>query len=228
MDKPKVLLVDDSMSVLTFMTTALSNGGCDVTIALEGNEALQKVMTQKFHCLVLDVILPGINGYTICRQIRARDPQHTLPILLISTKNTHFDRNYGLSLGADYYLGKPFDAEVFVQTVLGLLPMQLRPQQTTSLQKPDARIAKLIPSRYEDPSLLTSTNPFVKKPQMDNSTRKLYLAMDGQKSVKTLCDSTGLTMQQGIIILNALIKQKQIELYDPEERKFVTVLQNYL
>lgn len=226
MDKPKVLLVDDSMSVITFMTTALRNAGCDVAIALEGAEALQKIMTQKFHCLVLDVILPGTNGYTICRQIRARDPQHTLPILLISTKNTPFDRNYGLSLGADYYLGKPFNEEVLVQAVFGLLPAHLRPQQTEPLQKPDARIAKLIPRRCEDPSLLTTTNPFVKKPQMDNSTRQLYLAMDGQKNVKTLCESTGLTIQQVITILNTLTAQKQVELYDPEERKFVT--QNYL
>jgi DNA-binding response OmpR family regulator len=229
MSRPKILLVDDSMAILTFMATALRKGGYEVDIAVDGNEALHKIALQKPHCLVLDVILPGKNGYTICRQVRAWDPQHTIPILLISTKDTPFDRSYGLSLGADQYLAKPFTQELLVQTIWNLLPAHMRPMQAPPpLQKPDERLANLIPRRYEDPELLTTTNPFSKGPRMDHATHQLYLAIDGQKTVKKLCEGTGFTMQKVVVMLNGLIEKKYVELYDAEEHKFVESLSNYL
>lgn len=228
MSRPKILLVDDSMALLTFMATALQKGGYEVDIAVDGNEALQKIAVQKPHCLVLDVILPGVNGYAICRQVRAWDPQHSVPILFISTKHTPFDRSYGLSLGADHYLAKPFTQEVLVQTIWNLLPAHLRPMQAPPPQKTDAKLAMLIPRRYEDPALLTTTNPFSKGPRMDHATHQLYLSIDGQKTVKKLCEDTGFTMQKVIAMLNVLIEQKHVEVYDPEEHRFVESLLNYL
>ena len=228
MNRPKILLVDDSMAVLTFMAGTLQKAGYEVEIAVDGNEALHKIAGQKPHCLVLDVILPGINGYTICRQVRAWDPQHTIPILFISTKKTPFDRSYGLSLGADDYLVKPFTQEIFVQTIWNLLPVHLRPMHAPSPQKLDAKLVNLIPRRCEDPALLTTTNPFTRVPRMDQATHQLYLVIDGQKTIKALCEVTGSTLQKVTEMLTALIEQKHVEVYDPEEHRFVTSLLNYL
>ena len=228
MSRPKILLVDDSVTILTFMNVALQRVGYEVEIALEGNEALHKITTQKFHCLVLDIILPGTNGYTICRQVRAQDPQHILPILFVSEKNSLFDRNYGLSLGADQYLAKPFTQEMLVQAVSSLLPAHLRPVQASPPQKLDAKLVHLIPRRCEDSTLLTTRNPFTSTLPMDHSMHQLYLAIDGQKTVKVLCEATGFTMQKIIRLLNTLVEQKYVELYDPEEQKVVVSLVNYL
>jgi len=228
MSRPKILLVDDSMTILKSMTTALQQAGYEVDVALDGDEALRKLKRQRFHCLVVDVILPGINGYTICRQVRAWDPQHILPILLISTKNSSFDRNYGLSLGADYYLTKPFTSEVLVEIIWNLLPAQFRPIQAPPPQKLDMRFANLIPRRFDDPALLTTTNPFIRTPRMDQGLHQLYLAIDGQKTVSALCEATGLTMQKIIRMLNTLLEQKHIEIYDPNDHRFVVSLLNYL
>ncbi len=228
MNRPKILLVDDSMAAITFMAAALQNAGYEVDVALEGDEALQKIARQGLHCLVLDVILPGVNGYTICRQVRARDPRHLLPILFISTKNTPFDRNYGLSLGADHYLAKPFSQETLVQAVRNLLPAHLRPVQVSVPQKPDTKLANLIPRRLEDPALLTTRNPFASAPRMDHPIQQLYRVIDGQKTVKALCEVTGFPLQKVAQMLTILIEQKHVEVYDPEEHRVVLSLLKYL
>jgi DNA-binding response OmpR family regulator len=114
---PKVLIVDDSASSAQFMSQALRKAGYQVITAADGNEGLQKTFQERPHCLVLDVVLPGVSGYGICRQLRAVDPQHTLPIIMVSSKSTRMDQTWGLRQGADRYLPKPFTEEEFVQTV---------------------------------------------------------------------------------------------------------------
>lgn len=114
---PKVLIVDDSASSSQFMSQALRKAGYQVITAADGNEGLQKTFQERPHCLVLDVVLPGVSGYGICRQLRAVDPQHTLPIIMVSSKSTRMDQTWGLRQGADRYLPKPFTEEELVQTV---------------------------------------------------------------------------------------------------------------
>src|SRR5579872_5841224 len=107
----KVLIVDDSASSSQFMSQALRRAGYQVITAADGNEGLQKTFQERPHCLVLDVVLPGVSGYGICRQLRAVDPQHTLPIIMVSSKTTRMDQTWGLRQGADRYLPKPFTEE---------------------------------------------------------------------------------------------------------------------
>jgi len=118
---PKVLIVDDSTSSSQFMSQALRKAGYQVITAADGNEGLQKTLQERPHCLVLDVVLPGVSGFGICRQLRAMDPQHSLPIIMVSSKNTRMDQQWGLRQGADRYLPKPFTEEELVQTVQEVL-----------------------------------------------------------------------------------------------------------
>jgi len=99
------------------MAHALRKAGCYVITASDGNEGMTKALSERPHCVILDVVLPGVSGFGICRQLRALDPERNLSIIMVSTKNTSLDQNWGLRQGADRYLPKPFSEETLVQTV---------------------------------------------------------------------------------------------------------------
>jgi chemotaxis family two-component system response regulator PixH len=105
---PKILIIEDSATVRMFMTRALQKIGCQILLASNGTEGLQKALIERPHCIVLDVVLPGLNGYSLCRQLRSMDPAHDLAIIMVSSKATQVDQNWGLRQGADRYLPKPF------------------------------------------------------------------------------------------------------------------------
>jgi DNA-binding response OmpR family regulator len=99
------------------MARALEQAGYKVITASNGNEGLAKALQERPHCVVIDVVLPGISGFGLCRQLRALDPYRYLSIIMVSTKNTSLDHSWGLRQGADRYLAKPFTDEALVQTV---------------------------------------------------------------------------------------------------------------
>lgn len=114
----KVLIVDDSHSACLFMANVLEKAGYQVITAPDGSQGWLKALQEQPHCVVLDVVLPGaINGFRLCRQLRAQDPQHRLPIIMVSVKDTSADFAWGMRQGADRYLSKPFSEEAFIQLV---------------------------------------------------------------------------------------------------------------
>lgn len=113
----KVLVIDDSTTLCLIMARALEKAGYQVTTAFNGNEGLARALQERPHCVIIDVVLPGISGFGLCRQLRALDPQRNLSIIMVSTKNTSLDYSWGLRQGADRYLPKPFSDTVLVQTV---------------------------------------------------------------------------------------------------------------
>jgi DNA-binding response OmpR family regulator len=123
---PKILIVDDSATTCLFMARALQKVGYQVITASNGHEGWTKAMQERPHCLVLDVVLPGMSGFSLCRQLRAVDPQRSLSIIMVSTKNTPLDSNWGIRQGADRYLSKPFSEETLVQTVNEVLAERYR------------------------------------------------------------------------------------------------------
>jgi DNA-binding response OmpR family regulator len=113
----KVLVVEDSASSSLFITQALRKAGYRVITAADGNEGLTKALQERPECLILDVVLPGVSGFGVCRQLRSIDPQHSLSIIMVSSKSTQLDQSWGLRQGADRYLPKPFTQETLVRTV---------------------------------------------------------------------------------------------------------------
>jgi chemotaxis family two-component system response regulator PixH len=118
---PKVLIVEDSLTSSQFMSQTLLKAGYQVITAIDGNEGLQKALSERPQCLLLDVVLPGMSGFGVCRQLRAMDPHRNLSIIMVSNKNTKLDQNWGLRQGADRYLPKPFSEEDLVRTVQEVL-----------------------------------------------------------------------------------------------------------
>jgi DNA-binding response OmpR family regulator len=118
---PKVLVVDDSWTDLTLIATPLRDSGYDVITAVDGDEALEKVLHERPQCVVLDIILPKQNGFQLCRRLKQMEESRDIPIILISGKNTELDRRWGLQQGADMYITKPFRNDELVASVRSLI-----------------------------------------------------------------------------------------------------------
>ena len=123
---PKVLVVDDSATSSLFISKALRKAGYFVITAADGKEGLSKAFQERPHCLILDVVLPGMSGFGVCRHLRAMDPQRNLSIIMVSSKNTPLDQTWGLCQGADRYLTKPFTEDALLQTVQEVLIEHMR------------------------------------------------------------------------------------------------------
>ena len=226
---PKVLVIDDSATVCLFMASALEKAGYQVIIATDGRDGLMKALQERPDCLVLDVVLPGVSGFDVCRQLRARDPLRRLPIIMVSVKDTPLDQNWGLGQGADRYLPKPFSEETLVQLVKEVLSERFRPPWTQriavvnppspSREEPSLTLNKLIPHRSEDANLMSSSNPLSRSVVIsDKQARRLYAAIDGQKNVEELCMVIHLDVKQAPKVLQLLLDQQLIHLYGPGRR----------
>jgi len=226
---PKVLVIDDSATVCLFMASALEKAGYQVIIATDGRDGLMKALQERPDCLVLDVVLPGVSGFDVCRQLRARDPLRRLPIIMVSVKDTPLDQNWGLGQGADRYLPKPFSEETLVQLVGEVLSERFRPPWTQriavvnppspSREEPSLTLNKLIPHRSEDANLMSSSNPLSRSVVIsDKQARRLYAAIDGQKNVEELCMVIHLDVKQAPKVLQLLLDQQLIHLYGPGRR----------
>jgi DNA-binding response OmpR family regulator len=114
----RILLVDDEQSVQKLLAYPLRKEGYEVVAALDGEEALDRCREQAFDLVVLDVMLPKVDGFDICRRIRARS---TVPIIMLTAKTEELDRVLGLELGADDYITKPFSMREFRSRVKAVL-----------------------------------------------------------------------------------------------------------
>src|SRR5438045_1493093 len=114
----RILLVDDEQSIQTLLSYPLRKDGYDVVRATDGREALARFAEQSFDLVVLDVMLPQLDGLEVCRRLRARSP---VPIIMLTAKSEEIDKVLGLELGADDYITKPFSMREFRSRVKAAL-----------------------------------------------------------------------------------------------------------
>lgn len=114
----RILIVDDEPSITEFVSYAMQKEGYQTEIASDGEEALRKIEQQHFDLFILDIMLPGIGGYELCRRIRAK---MSTPILFLSARDTELNKVVGLELGADDYLAKPFGVRELLARTRALL-----------------------------------------------------------------------------------------------------------
>src|SRR5918994_6921578 len=115
---PTILVVDDEPSLRDALSYTLRSEGYRVVLAANGVEAIQTVRRQRPQAVVLDVMLPGIDGLQVCRTLRS---ESTVPILLLSAKGEEIDRVVGLEVGADDYLAKPFAMRELLARIRAML-----------------------------------------------------------------------------------------------------------
>ena len=104
--KAKLLIVEDEVAIRTGLIDLFVYHGYEVDAAGDGNEGLRKALSGQYHLILLDVMLPGMNGYDICENIRQQDKEQ--PIIMLTAKNSDEEIVQGLTLGADDYIAKPF------------------------------------------------------------------------------------------------------------------------
>jgi DNA-binding response OmpR family regulator len=129
----RILLVDDEQSVQTLLSYPLRKEGYEVVPALDGEEALDRARDQNFDLIVLDVMLPKMDGFEVCRKLRA---DSTVPIIMLTAKAEEFDKVLGLELGADDYITKPFSMREFRSRVKAVLRRAERAREEQREEEP--------------------------------------------------------------------------------------------
>src|SRR4051812_34634298 len=122
----QVLVVDDDPTVSDVVRRYLERAGFGVTLAADGPAALAAVAANRPDLVVLDLMLPGLDGLEVCRRLRAADP--ALPVVMLTALGEEADRVLGLSLGADDYVTKPFSPRELVLRVQSVLRRATAPQ----------------------------------------------------------------------------------------------------
>lgn len=113
----KILVVDDDELVLIAVEELLSSGNHEVTTAPGGKEALESVDAGRFDLVMLDVIMPEMDGYTLCKEIRGREEYAEVPIIFLTAKSAEEDRKRGEEVGASLYLPKPISPRRLMELV---------------------------------------------------------------------------------------------------------------
>ena len=121
MTNKKVLIVDDEEHIRELIKFNLKKEGYDIEVAINGVEALNIIREIKFDLILLDLMLPEIDGLEVCKEIRRNEETSDIPVMMITAKGEEFDKVLGLELGADDYITKPFSIRELMARVKALL-----------------------------------------------------------------------------------------------------------
>jgi twitching motility two-component system response regulator PilH len=116
-----VLVADDSTAQREMMKEILQSSGMSVNTATDGEEAVEVALDTIPDIVVLDVVMPKMNGYEVCRKLKSDPKTQNVPVILCSSKSEDFDRHWGMRQGADAYVCKPFDPVELLGTIEKLL-----------------------------------------------------------------------------------------------------------
>src|SRR5437016_11837093 len=128
MAKNKILIVEDEASLAEVLSYNLQREGYEVAVAKEGREGLRKAQMQLPDLVILDLMLPGLNGLDICRELRAVPRTAGISILMLTAKGEETDQVVGFAVGADDYVTKPFSVKVLMQRIKVLLRRSSTPE----------------------------------------------------------------------------------------------------
>jgi DNA-binding response OmpR family regulator len=124
MDVQKILVCDDEANIRNIMDFSLEAEGFLVVPADDGESALQAAMTEEPDLIILDVMMPGADGLTVCRELKQNPRTRHIPVLMLTARAGKDDRDQGLAAGADAYITKPFSPQRLVDKVNELLSVR--------------------------------------------------------------------------------------------------------
>jgi phosphate regulon transcriptional regulator PhoB len=119
--KTKILVVDDEKDILELITYNLQKEGFYVEVSPDGEDALKKIRSERFDLVLLDLMLPGMQGMEICRNLKSGDDTASIPIIMLTAKSEELDKVLGLEMGADDYITKPFSPRELVARIRAVL-----------------------------------------------------------------------------------------------------------
>jgi DNA-binding response OmpR family regulator len=121
MDKKRILVVDDEEEILKVLWYRLNAAGFDVITAKDGPEGYEKACKEKPDLIVLDLMLPKLDGYKVCRMLKFDEKYKSIPIILVTARAEDNDKKLGREVGADAYVTKPYEAEVLLGKISELI-----------------------------------------------------------------------------------------------------------
>ena len=119
--KSKILVVDDEQDILELVSYNLQKEGFHIETSLNGEDALQKIRSDRFDLVLLDLMLPGMQGMELCRTLKSDDTTASMPIIMLTAKSEELDKVLGLEMGADDYITKPFSPRELIARVKAVL-----------------------------------------------------------------------------------------------------------
>jgi len=120
-ERKRILVVDDEIYIVHILEFSLTMEGYDVITAADGEEALRRVEEDEPDLVVLDIMMPRMDGYEVCRRLREDPATRNLPVILLSAKGRPMDRDLGLDAGADDYIVKPFSPRRLLEKIRELM-----------------------------------------------------------------------------------------------------------
>ena len=124
MTKKRILVVDDEMYIVNILDFTLATDGLEVVSAANGEEALKSAIERTPDLVILDVMMPKIDGFEVCRALRAKEETKHVPIILLTAKDRETDKAKGKEAGADLYVTKPFSPTRLLDEVRNLLGIE--------------------------------------------------------------------------------------------------------
>ena len=121
MAKGKILVVDDEIYIVHILDFSLGMEGYEVLTALDGEQALEKARAEHPDLIVLDIMMPKLDGYETCKILKAEPETKDIPVILLSAKGRNVDQKIGFEVGADDYITKPFSPRKLVERINAIL-----------------------------------------------------------------------------------------------------------
>src|SRR5213592_4131689 len=120
----KILIADDSPNIREILKMSLETDGYSVVLAEDGEQALAMVTDEKPDLVIIDVMMPKVNGFQVCRRVKTERTTHDVPVIMLTAKSAQQDVYWGKDCGADEYLTKPFSTKELVKTIDRLLKVR--------------------------------------------------------------------------------------------------------
>lgn len=131
MTKGKILVVDDEAYIVHILEFSLGMEGFEVVTAFDGEEAISKAERERPDLVVLDIMMPKLDGYETCRRLKENDKTKNIPVILLSAKGRSMDQRVGLDAGADEYITKPFSPRKLVERIRAHIGHRRTPRVAT-------------------------------------------------------------------------------------------------
>lgn len=163
MNRQKILIVDDDVNICELLRMYLEKDGFDTAIANDGRQALEAALKYNPDLLLLDIMMPNLDGWQVCREVRKNSE---VPIIMLTAKGEVFDKILGLELGADDYISKPFDTKEVLARVKAVLRRSSEKAKNDNVK--EVRFDKLIIN-------LTNYELIVDGKQIDTPPKELEL-----------------------------------------------------
>lgn len=128
MAKDKLLLVEDERSLTDVLVYNLERDGYEVFVAHDGKDGLRKAQTILPDVVILDLMLPGMSGLDVCKELKSSNKTSSIPVLMLTSKSEESDQIVGFAVGADDYVTKPFSTKVLLQRIKALLRRKTQPE----------------------------------------------------------------------------------------------------